>query len=182
MKNTFFGALLLALLSSCNNDLKELDIPKECFPPASFFNYTGDQADIDAFLESWPSLFYGNCITPNGDGINDEFDLIAISGQMEFETKNFKFYTKKKKLITERDDSKWDGKLSDGTIENCIYGFSVDFVLANGNTITGYGSFCVRKCFYSDDDLNALVFGDQFHRRLGVIYPTQEEAVYCDEN
>ncbi|MFY0673301.1 MAG: hypothetical protein JXQ87_07845 [Bacteroidia bacterium] len=180
MKNTFVTAIVLAFLSSCNSDLKELNIPRECFPPASYIEYSGNQNDIDTFLESWPSMFYGNCITPNGDELNDEFILIARGGQMEFETNNFKFYSKKKKLIVEKEDSKWDGKLSDGTVENGIYGFSFDIILENGNTIKGYGAFCIRKCFYQDDDFNSIVFGDQIHPRLGVIYMTQEDALYCE--
>ena len=168
---------------SCSSELKNLETPRNEIPAASFFTFSGYPETINTFKESWPSLFYPNCVTPNELGpFNNEYFYVIISpGSLQFSLANFTIYNKHKKVIAELNETtKWDCKIDNKVVEDGNYGFSVYIIFEKEKAITAFGVFLVKTCFSSEDSVNELVFGDQIHPRLGVIYETREEFVFCD--
>ena len=107
MENTPFTATFLAFDDACKNDSSHLQIEFEIIEPATF--------DIDSVI---PNIF-----SPNGDAINDYFEIPDVELNYCFDTDfSIKIFTRWGKKVFEGDkvNFKWDGNTKSGA--KCVDG------------------------------------------------------------
>jgi len=97
---------------------------------AVFENENDNQSEL---LKDIPEFF-----TPNGDGINDTWDIPLIN---EYPEAVITIYNRAKRLIVELRGAQmpWDGRDSNGNlIESGYYFYHIEVNRGNGKPITGY--------------------------------------------
>ena len=107
MENTPFTATFLAFDDACKNDSSQLQIEFEIIEPTTF--------DIDSVI---PNIF-----SPNGDAINDYFEIPDVELNYCFDTDfSIKIFTRWGKKVFEGDkvNFKWDGNTKSGA--KCVDG------------------------------------------------------------
>lgn len=124
-------------------------------------------------------VYAPNVFTPNGDGINDVFN-IKTRNLVQYELKVYKQLT----LVfstTDSDDA-WDGEYN-GLIDEGSYQYVVRFTTALGEQVQGKGEFCLLKSASGLENLSNCTeckFGDMIDPRKGFVYPTGEMFGGCN--
>ncbi|CAN0521734.1 unnamed protein product, partial [Scytosiphon promiscuus] len=80
-----------------------------------------------------------NVITPNGDGLNDDFILETPSVMARF---NLNIYNRLGELVFQTDQAEeyWDGKLNGNELPSGVYFWEVDMMCIKGQKIEDYNS------------------------------------------
>lgn len=182
MKSVFISIIGISLLVACQKEPEELNFRSKFYEKQSKITSV-DVAETSGF-NTWGVFLSPNTFTPNGDGINDHFQIIyRFSDTLgnTSEPRYFKIYDCKKNLIRRLRTFSWDGADEDGLIEGGEYGYEAAIKLSTGETIIAHGHMLsMLDCLEKQYEVYPLLFPDQFHPRIGIIYPTQEVVVTCD--
>ncbi len=142
-----FFLFAFIIISSCKKNKVEPNDP----PPTQeelFITECGKIPPVFGCIKA-ASLFIPNAFTPNNDGINDIFFPFGMSEAME--VVSFKIYNEMGTLIFEsysfgfNDPAYgWDGKLSDGSIQDGIFNYTISVETLFDETAEFEGSVCCR--------------------------------------
>lgn len=102
-----------------------------------------DTALIKINLETEGDLYYPNCFTPDGDGLNDTFLTYGFNVE-EFKMSIFNRWGQ---LLFQSDSiyKSWDGTYKGQTVEQDVYVLKLDYRLKKGRTKTIYGHITLVK-------------------------------------
>lgn len=176
--NNIIYILLAVTLAACAN-------PYEEEAPADFFTQTPHVLPKHLELEG----MYGSFITPNTftptGSVNRTFFITFEYGYLEKDEwasfDYFKIFDRKGNLIRNLDDFEWDGTNEDGEYVFGEFSFEASLILPEGQQVKGIGYvLSIGDCVDSKYDPKYMIFPDGMHPRLGHVFPTQAEIVFCD--
>ena len=120
-------------------------------------------------------IYVANAITPNGDGLNDQFSPFLIDVQ----SATIKIYSENSNLLLETTDFSVNWPVSNQSEDYVAYYYRIEGITDAGNKIGVCGKIHSLICIPSSINANQLSFSDQL-TPLGFTGPTSEVLDNCN--
>lgn len=125
------------------------------------------------------TFFVPNAFTPNGDGINDRFDLFG-TGYSSYEITIYK----RNKIIYNNSYNGWDGSTGPTKAKNGIYKYKFSVTTTHNEIVEIEGEVSLISIIGSEDytpikNCSSCLFGDMIDPKLGFVFTTQD-AIGCE--
>lgn len=181
MKKLFFFHVALLLIVSCSSEMDRVE------PLNDFFSQTPHVLPKNLELNDsiYGRFMSANAFTP-GQAPADQFQVFFSYRNLHVEQvstlDHLRIYDGKKRLVKELDTQIWDGTDANGDYVFGEFSYVCTHTLPDGRTVRGIGYvLAIDGCVDPSYQLKYMHFPDQYHGRLGLVFPTSVDLSYCEE-